>query len=173
MQQKMQIYLINPKGKSETERVEAGTFELACKSLGLNPVDCECNVRLPDGNWLKIENKKENMKNGENPTESQPPASNATMKARQPRSDKGSHHVTEKPVTASHRRKGNITVEDINTIYYDGKTYWKLAEFQPEPIATMVKLDGGLEPKTGPLSEFNGFYRCKVEYPRKKIKEVK
>ncbi len=49
----MPVFLLNLKKHTETKRAEAETFEVACESLGWNPVDCEGVMRLAD-NWIRI-----------------------------------------------------------------------------------------------------------------------
>ena len=89
-------------------------------------------------------------------------------------------NLTQKVETkpANHRRKANITTEDIGGWFTDGTDVWKLDVFIPEPQVSMSKVasTGGdpqaHEIKKGSPSDFKDFRRLipKPE-PRKHIKK--
>ena len=78
---------------------------------------------------------------------------------------------------ANHRRKPNITTEDIGRWFTDGTDVWKLDVFIPEPQVSMSKVASlGGDPqaheiKKGSPSDFKDFHRLIPEpEPRKRVK---
>jgi len=146
-------------GDNEVE-LEGETRDEAIKKAGLNPK-----------HWQ--ENRGENMeiKKTTDVNEQQSTRVN-TPKKRLGRPPK----VEVKP--ANHRRKPNITTEDIGRWFTDGTDVWKLDVFIPEPQVSMSKVASlGGDPqaheiKKGSPSDFKDFRRLIPEpEPRKRVKK--
>ncbi len=146
-------------GDNEVE-LEGKTRDDAIKQVGLNPK-----------HWP--ENKGENMeiKKTIHVNEQQSTGMN-TPKKRLGRLPK----VEVTP--ANHRRKSNITIEDIGGWFTDGTDVWKLDVFIPEPQVSMSKvasMEGdpqAHEIKEGSPSDFKDFRRLIPEpEPRKRTKK--
>jgi hypothetical protein len=146
-------------GDNEIE-IEGKTRDEAIKKVGLKPQ-----------NWQENRGKNMEIKAATNVNKQQSTRVNAP-KNRLSRPAK----VEVKP--ANHRRKPNITTEDIGGWYTDGTDVWKLDVFIPEPQVSMSKvasLEGDPpthEIKQGSTSDFKDFRRLIPEpEPRKRLKK--
>ena len=127
--------------------IEGVTKDEAIKKVGLNPK-----------HWQDDRGENMEIKETKNVNKQQSTGANP-LKKRLSRPSK----VEVKP--ANHRRKSNITSEDIGRWYTDGMDVWKLDDFIPEPQVTMSKVASlendpqAHEIKKGNLSDFMDFRR--------------
>ena len=146
-------------GDNEVE-LEGETRDEAIKKVGLNPEHWQKNR----GENMEI--KKATDVNGQQSTGVNTPKKRPSRKTK----------VEVRP--ANHRRKPNITTEDIGRWFTDGTDVWKLDVFIPEPQVSMSKvasLEGDPpthEIKQGSPSDFKDFRRLIPEpEPRKRVKK--
>lgn len=146
-------------GDTEVE-LEGETRDEAIKKAGLNPKLWQRNT------GANMDVKKASSGDEQKPAVVSTPKKKPTNKTRA-----GGKVV-------AHRRKPNITIEDIGRWYTDGTDVWKLDDFIPEPQVSMSKVASSEndpqvhEIKKGNLSEFIDFRRLIPEpEPRKRTKK--
>jgi len=146
-------------GDNEVE-LEGETRDEAIKKVGLNPEHWQKNR----GENMEI--KKATDVNGQQSTGVNTPKKRPSRKTK----------VEVRP--ANHRRKPNITTEDIGRWFTDGTDVWKLDVFIPEPQVSMSKVASvegdpqAHEIKKGSPSDFKDFRRLIPEpEPRKRVKK--
>jgi len=146
-------------GDNEVE-LEGETRDEAIKRVGLNPEHWQKNR----GENMEI--KKATDVNGQQSTGVNTPKKRPSRKTK----------VEVRP--ANHRRKPNITTEDIGRWFTDGTDVWKLDVFIPEPQVSMSKVASvegdpqAHEIKKGSPSDFKDFRRLIPEpEPRKRVKK--
>jgi hypothetical protein len=146
-------------GDNEIE-IEGETRDEAIKKVGLNPKHWQ------DNRGENMETKKATDVNEQQSTRLNTPKKRLSHPPK----------VEVKP--ANHRRKPNITTEDIGRWFTDGTDVWKLDIFIPEPQVSMSKVASlGGDPqlheiKKGSPSDFKDFRRLIPEpEPRKRVKK--